>query len=61
MLVYLTFLEDCLIVSVRPQGAGIVGDAAHEMRVIGPDETFHEISYEKLRQLGEGQHEIDAA
>jgi hypothetical protein len=61
MLVYLTLLDDCLIVSVRPQGAGIVGEAAHEMKVIGPADKFHEIDYEQLRRLGEGQHEIDAA
>lgn len=61
MVIYLTVLEDCLIVSVRPRGAGIVGEAAHEMQVIGPNETFHQVNYDLLRQLGEGEHEIDAA
>lgn len=61
MFVYLTLLEDCLIVSVRPRGNGVVGDAAHELQVIGPQDKFHEIDYERLRQLGDGEHEIEVA
>jgi hypothetical protein len=60
MLVHLTVLDDCVIVSVRPNGAGIVGESAHEMQVIGPDDRFHDVDYQSLRQLGEGEHELTA-
>jgi hypothetical protein len=61
MLVYVMLLDDCVIVTARPTGSGIVGEAAHEMQVIGPNEAFHRVAYEVLRQLGEGEHEIEAA
>lgn len=61
MLVYLTLLDDCVIVSVRPSGKGIVGESAHEMQVVGPDDRFHDVDYDRLRQLGEGEHEIELA
>ncbi len=61
MLVYLMLLDDCVIVTARPTGSGVVGEVAHEMQVVGPNETFHAVAYEELRQLGEGEHEIVVA
>lgn len=58
MRVYLTLLDDRIIINVRPTGDGVVGDAAHEMRVVRPGETFHGVQYERLRALGEGEHDL---
>lgn len=58
MLVYLTPLDDRVIVSVRPAGQGVVGDVAHEVRVVRPGEAFAGLDYDALQQMGEGEHEL---
>ena len=58
MRVYLTPLDGRIVVNVRPTGDGLVGDAAHEMRVVLPGEAYRGIPYETLLALGEGEHEL---
>jgi hypothetical protein len=56
MKLFLTVCEDCVVIQARAEGTGIVGDMVQR---IFPGETVLGLSYEALRALGNGAHDIE--
>jgi hypothetical protein len=58
MKVYLVHGEDGAVhIMARAEGPrGLIGDMHH---VVRPGESWGDLSYEELRALGEGEHDID--
>lgn len=56
MKVFLTQNGDALQISSRAEGDGLLGDL---FVTIKPDDVFGKLTYDDLKALGEGEHDIE--
>jgi hypothetical protein len=56
MKVYIHHEGERIVIMARAEGpGGLIGDLIHDVL---PGESWGDLSYEELRQLGEGEHDV---